>query len=131
MPRVRAWLTLGVLCAGTAAVFGARRVALEPRAALQPNRPAVVAPPASSESRPGWSSNPGSTRTDDEHTHAFRVPTGDPPGLSCDAARTIIAQVRKNLAYAPDSVGARPFAAAASDWLDPYGLWSVAPDTPI
>ena len=39
--------------------------------------------------------------------------------------------MRHNLAYAPDAIAARPFASATSDWLDPYGLWSVAPDSPI
>jgi carboxyl-terminal processing protease len=42
-----------------------------------------------------------------------------------------VAQARSQLAYAPDAVDAKAFADAAADWLDPYGLWSVAPDTPI
>jgi hypothetical protein len=129
MSRLRTWLSLGVLCAGAAALFGARRVATEPHV-LVSSKP-VVPPPAASESRPTWGGNPTPGRTEEDRPHAFRVPTGDPPGLSCEGARTIVAQVRKNLAYAPDPVGPKAFAAAASDWLDPYGLWSVAPDTPI
>lgn len=68
---------------------------------------------------------------EDERPHTFRVPSGDPPTLTCDAARAIIGQVRRNLAYAPDAVAPRAFATATGDWLDPYGLWTVAPDTPL
>jgi carboxyl-terminal processing protease len=59
------------------------------------------------------------------------MPTGDAPALTCGAARVIIAQVRKSLAYAPEPVDKKQFASATADWLDPYGLWSVAPDAPI
>src|SRR4029077_3096583 len=59
------------------------------------------------------------------------IPTGQAPGLSCEAARMVVAQARRQLAYAPQAVDAKAFADAAADWLDPYGLWSVAPDTPI
>ncbi|HEY8038618.1 MAG TPA: S41 family peptidase [Polyangiaceae bacterium] len=68
---------------------------------------------------------------DDARSHAFRVPSGEAPGLSCDAARAVVAQARTQLAYPPEPIDARAFADAAADWLDPYGLWSVAPDTPI
>jgi carboxyl-terminal processing protease len=68
---------------------------------------------------------------DDERSHAFRLPTGQAPTLPCGAARAIVAQARAQLAYAPDPVDAKAFAEAAADWLDPYGLWSVAPDAPV
>jgi carboxyl-terminal processing protease len=68
---------------------------------------------------------------DDAKVHTFRVPGGDAPALSCDAARAIVAQTRTQLGYAPDPVDARAFADAAADWLDPFGLWSVAPDAPV
>jgi carboxyl-terminal processing protease len=42
-----------------------------------------------------------------------------------------VAQARAQLGYAPEPVDARALADAAADWLDPYGLWSVAPDTPV
>lgn len=40
-------------------------------------------------------------------------------------------QARDQLGYVPEPVDAHTLAAAAADWLDPYGLWSVAPDSPV
>ncbi|MCL2448744.1 MAG: S41 family peptidase, partial [Polyangiaceae bacterium] len=68
---------------------------------------------------------------DDAPVHAFKLPTGRPPALSCEAARTVVAQARDQLGYPPDPVDAHALADAATDWLDPYGLWSMAPDAPI
>ena len=59
------------------------------------------------------------------------MPTGQAPALSCEAARAVIAQARSQLASPPEAVDPKSFAEATADWLDPYGLWSVAPDTPI
>ncbi len=59
------------------------------------------------------------------------LPTGAPAALTCDAARTIVAQVRNNMAADAGAVDAAKFADGAVDWLDPHGLWSVAPDAPI
>jgi len=68
---------------------------------------------------------------DDAKAHAFRLPAGDAPALTCEAARAIVTQARTQLGYPPDPVDARSFADAAADWLDPFGLWSVAPDAPV
>ncbi len=65
------------------------------------------------------------------HSHDFRIPAGRAPSLTCEAARSIVRQARMQLGYSPSVVEPRSFAEAAADWLDPYGLWSVAPDTPI
>jgi carboxyl-terminal processing protease len=62
---------------------------------------------------------------------ALVAPTGEPPAIDCDGARKIVAQARTGLAVPADAVDAEKFAAAVSDWLDPHGLWSVAPDAPI
>jgi carboxyl-terminal processing protease len=59
------------------------------------------------------------------------LPTGAPAALPCESARTIIAQVRDNLAAITPPVDAAKFAGGAADWLDPHGLWSAAPDAPI
>jgi carboxyl-terminal processing protease len=76
--------------------------------------------------------DPGSaTASDDARTHAFRLPSGRAPALGCEAARAIVAQARDQLGYVPDVVDPHALADAAADWLDPYGLWSVAPDAPI
>ena len=88
--------------------------------------PAPVAPPASTADDRGAPSV-----ADDARIHAFRVPSGDAPGLACDEARRVVQQARSQLAYAPEVVDAHALADAAADWLDPYGLWSVAPDSPV
>lgn len=67
---------------------------------------------------------------DDDRSYVFRIPSGEPTALSCDAARTIVEQVRAGLAYTPEPVKASSFAAAAADWLDPHGLLSLAKDAP-
>jgi carboxyl-terminal processing protease len=59
------------------------------------------------------------------------MPTGKPSEIACDDARTVVAQARSSLAGPVAPVDAAKFAAATSDWLDPNGLWSVAPDAPI
>ncbi|MBL8740777.1 MAG: hypothetical protein JNK04_06780, partial [Myxococcales bacterium] len=58
-------------------------------------------------------------------------PTGQLPSLTCDQARKVIAQARKLLATPAEPIDSARFAAATSDWLDPHGLWSVAPDAPV
>jgi carboxyl-terminal processing protease len=50
--------------------------------------------------------------------------------MDCDDARTVVQQARAVLAAPPAPIDAAKFAAATIDWLDPHGLWSVAPDTP-
>jgi carboxyl-terminal processing protease len=59
------------------------------------------------------------------------MPTGRPTEVSCDDARTVVLQARTSLAGPVAPVDAAKFAVATSDWLDPHGLWSVAPDAPI
>jgi carboxyl-terminal processing protease len=59
------------------------------------------------------------------------VPNGAPSALECDDARTVVAQARAALALPPGPIDAAKFAEATSDWLDPHGLWSVAPDAPV
>jgi carboxyl-terminal processing protease len=116
-----AWMTVGTAALGVA-LFGASRT-------RPPGAPPVVAPPApSAEPAP---TDREADDTNDTRAHAFRVPSGLAPALSCEAARAIVAQARSQLAYAPSSVDAKAFAEATADWLDPYGLWSVAPDTPV
>ncbi|MFT3775500.1 MAG: S41 family peptidase [Minicystis sp.] len=58
------------------------------------------------------------------------MPKGDPTSVSCDDARTVVQQARSSLAAPVAPIDAAKFAAAANDWLDPHGLWSVAPDAP-
>ena len=99
-------------------------------------RPSVAPPPASVRAGPPSEVPSGDEKAtpaagDDARSHAVRIPTGRAPALSCDSARAIVAQARAQLGYPPSPVDARALAEAAADWLDPYGLWSAAPDTPV
>ena len=58
------------------------------------------------------------------------LPTGAPTALSCDDGRRIVAQARASLAASPSAVDPVKLGEATVDWLDPHGLWSVAPDAP-
>ena len=59
------------------------------------------------------------------------MPTGEPTRMACDDARTVALQARSSLAAPVAPIDAAKFAAATADWLDPHGLWSVAPDAPV
>jgi carboxyl-terminal processing protease len=122
MGRRGAWLA-GGLFAASALLCGARFLAHRSHGRAPPPHPIVEAPPALDQS--------ASSGSDDARSRAFRLPSGHAPSLSCDAARAIVAQARDQLGYTPDPVDARALSAAAADWLDPYGLWSVAPDSPV
>jgi carboxyl-terminal processing protease len=122
MVRRGVWLMGGLLGLGLAVGWAARPSV--PNAGVALGR--TVLPLPSSEDA---SVTPQTS--EDVRPHAFPVPAGQAPALTCDAARAIVAQARAQLAYAPDVVDAKAFAEAAADWLDPYGLWSVAPDTPV
>jgi carboxyl-terminal processing protease len=58
-------------------------------------------------------------------------PTGEPTAISCDDARVVVQQARSSMAAAVGGVDAQKFAEATADWLDPHGLWSIAPDAPV
>jgi carboxyl-terminal processing protease len=51
--------------------------------------------------------------------------------LSCEQARAIVSQVRERLAEPVVTVDDELFAELTVGWLDPHGLWSAAPDTPV
>ena len=95
-----------------------------------PARPAPSDEPARSAART-TSGDAGEDEEEDDGAYAFRLPTGRPAELSCDQARRVVAQVRTGLAYEPDGVAPHALATGAADWLDPHGLWSAAPDSPI
>jgi carboxyl-terminal processing protease len=122
MARRAAWMAVGVVALGTVLLGVSRPHSPD-------GRPAVLVPPSSGE--PQADETAPQPTGDDSRSRAFRIPSGQAPALSCEAARAVVAQARAQLAYAPDSVDAKSFAEASADWLDPYGLWSVAPDTPL
>jgi carboxyl-terminal processing protease len=122
MVRRGAWIACGFFALGAVWLCGGRA---GPSLATAPAGSAAAAYPSAPEE------SPSPPVGDDARSHAFRVPTGQPPSLGCDAARAIVAQAREQLGYPPEVVEARALADAAADWLDPYGLWSVAPDAPL
>ncbi len=61
----------------------------------------------------------------------LKMPSGDAPRLSCAEARAIVAEVRRRLPTEPAAVRASTFADLWTDWFDPHGLWSAAPDAPL
>jgi carboxyl-terminal processing protease len=72
----------------------------------------------------------GTLLEEDDRAFSFRIPSGEPSSVTCDAARSVVAQVRGNLAFEPEPVSAHALAVGTTDWLDPHGLWSAAPDSP-
>jgi carboxyl-terminal processing protease len=131
MSRRAGWILGGTVTAvaGLAAVVHFERPApLAQSPGAPATRPGTVAP---SHAPPPASAAPvdeAPAAPDDTRAHAFRLPSGRSPWLTCEAARTIVAQARSQLAYAPGRVEMSAFVDAAVDWLDPYGLWSVSPD---
>jgi carboxyl-terminal processing protease len=135
MARRGVWLTGGLLAVGLGLFV------LRPGRPGGPDGPATNPPPAverqpqaqPAEPQPGEPKAPGPppAPTDEIRSHAFRLPSGRAPALGCAAARAIVAQARAQLSHTPDPVDPRALADATADWLDPYGLWSVAPDSPV
>ena len=122
MRRRGVWFVGGIGAVATALLWTLRPAGPEvPLVVAQPQ----PAPLAKAEDRPP------PPAPDEARTHGFRAPAGEAPSVTCAEARAIVAQARTQLAYAPEPVDAKAFAEAAADWLDPYGLWSVAPDTPV
>jgi carboxyl-terminal processing protease len=77
------------------------------------------------------SADAGLAEPEDEKASSFRIPSGAPAALACDDARRVVQQVRKGLAFDPPAVRPSLLAASTIDWLDPHGLWSAAPGTPV
>ncbi len=99
-------------------------------------RPALPppAPPCSYPESPSSSplaSPSGSCAPSGAPGRTLQTPSGAPASLSCDEARRIIHQARTQLAAPPVSPELRPFSDALVDWVDPHGLWTAAPDSPV
>jgi carboxyl-terminal processing protease len=68
---------------------------------------------------------------DGDFDRSLAVPTGAPSAIACDDARRVVAQALAGIAAPVAPVDPAKFADALTDWLDPHGLWSVAPDSPV
>jgi carboxyl-terminal processing protease len=125
MLRRAQWLTAGVL-ATTVGLVWVLRPGPPPGAVYVPT---LQPPPSPASSAPAGAQD--DRAADDVRPHSFRLPNGEAPGLTCVQARAVVQQTRSQLAYVPEPVAPKGLADSAADWLDPYGLWSVAPDSPL
>ena len=137
MARRGVWLTGGVLVVGFGllrTVHGRLPTGL-PEGSERPSPAAAISSSSPSQSPVVEVAEPdiksAAPSSDDARAHAFRLPSGRAPALSCTAARAIVSQARSQLSHAPEPVDPRGLADSTADWLDPYGLWSVAPDSPV
>src|ERR1700679_58750 len=73
----------------------------------------------------------GGLEGEDDRAFSFRSSTGEPSSLTCEAARSVVAQVRGNLAFDPEPVSPHSLAVGTADWLDPHGLLRPAADSPV
>jgi carboxyl-terminal processing protease len=121
----RGWVSFLIAAVATASWLGTRRGVISPTA------PSPV--PSTSAQANGDEGEDGDEAFDPDEakTTSFRIPSGAPPALTCEDARRIVSQVREMLAYSPPPVRPSAFADGVIDWLDPHGLWSAAPGTPV
>ncbi len=125
--------TVGLALAGLGLVAGGLWFGVHRLRAFGPTASMSSAPPLASSAEDAGVEAAGGALfdTDEEQATSFRVPSGAPSALSCDEARSVIAQVHEMLAYRPAPIRASVFADSVIDWLDPHGLWSASPDSPV
>jgi carboxyl-terminal processing protease len=85
--------------------------------------PSAEPPPATASSAQAVAS--------DRANRSLQPPSGAPASLTCESARRIVHQARSLLAAPPTAIDPVAFGEAMADWLDPHGLWSAAPDSPV
>ena len=93
--------------------------------------PAPSSPALNERASPPLPNEPAATLLHVDVVRTLPNPSETPAQLTCQQARSVAAQARDNLAQPPPRVDPRRFAESAADWLDPHGLWSVAPDSPV
>lgn len=118
------WRAVLALALGSGAViaFGMspNEAALAP--AVAPSPP----PPAPAEAAPDPGEDPAECAS-----RPLKLPSGGTAALSCADARRVVAQIRAKLAVPVASPAPLELARSTAGWLDPHGLWSAAPDSPI
>ena len=62
--------------------------------------------------------------------HQLTKPTGETTGLGCDEVRRVIRQIHLKCPAPVAAPDPGVFAESVANWLDPYGFWSAAPETP-
>jgi carboxyl-terminal processing protease len=84
---------------------------------LRPSPPTI----SSADAQPVGEPNP----------RALSLPTGAPTWLSCEDAQRVSGFVQHELAAPPIAPTAGELAESWGGMLDPHGLWSAAPDSPL
>ncbi|HET9956422.1 MAG TPA: S41 family peptidase [Polyangiaceae bacterium] len=81
----------------------------------------------------GTSARPEAEVTGESCSQARRLvlPSGSPSHLACSEARTIISEVHTRYAGPTQLDDVHEFSRLVAGWLDPHGLWSAAPDSPV
>ncbi len=133
----------GVLLAGALIWSGSARFEPGHRHGSLPTGAASGAPPltlapAIGAVEPGGRAGPG-TATDAATLatgacageRPLAAPSGSPPRLGCGDARRILSEMRELFAGTAHSPRPADFSKLLVGWLDPHGLWSAAPDSPL
>jgi carboxyl-terminal processing protease len=115
--RRAGWLALGAL----ASVVLVRT--LSPQ---QPPELAAVTPPPSAPS-----AAPPSLSSDGLDEHGLALPTGAPSRISCADAQRVTLFMARELAVPPLPPTPGELSALWAGSMDPHGLWSAAPDSPL
>ncbi|HEX2873180.1 MAG TPA: S41 family peptidase [Polyangiaceae bacterium] len=74
---------------------------------------------------------PSSEPALEEPPGALALPSGAPTRISCEDAQRVAAFLHRELAAPPVVPHARELAEVWGALLDPHGLWSAAPDSPL
>jgi carboxyl-terminal processing protease len=85
-------------------------------------------PPARADVSPQPSSLPPASEPD---TRALSLPSGAPTRISCEQAQTVTTFLRRELAAPPIAPTPTELADGWAAMLDPHGLWSASPDSPL
>lgn len=112
------------LGSGAVLVLGARGMETPPIVVAPPTPPS--APPESPPSAADPAEDPAACAS-----RPLKLPSGAMAQVSCAEARRIVTHVRQKLAMPVSSPKPRELAESAAGWLDPHGLWSAAPDSPV
>ena len=115
--RGAAWLGLGLTALGLGA-FEVRRS----HAPLDSEGPTPVAVN---------SAEPAPAPSTEAEPRAMVLPSGAPTRISCDEAQRVSAFLQRELAAPPIAPTPAELAELWGGMLDPHGLWSAAPDSPV
>lgn len=85
-------------------------------------------PPSAPQASPADSSSSLETERD---ARALSLPSGAPTHIGCEQAQQVTAYLQRELAAPAIEPFANELGPAWADMLDPHGLWSAAPDSPL